>query len=351
VHDNKSVLQAGKESPCAREGDENRQNGHARKNHCRPKNSSLYRIIAFLLALTYGATCSLIPNEDFKDFDNYLNYAQYAFARLSMLLDQGILVMFANEPIWLVINWALGSYLEPEAVVKVIILASSTIVAWLVLNSRPQYFIILVMFLLLPFVVKNHIMQLRQGVGVAFFLLGWFSSSRVFRVSFMGLAPLIHSSFFFILPIYFAAQVMIHWRLANDIRSIVFVLIAFGVSFGGIIIASQFGARQSYDFSVGDVSGFAFVMWSVIFAMFLIEGRAFLKAHVFEVGVIIFYLSSYWSFELSGRIFESGVLLVLLAGLCLTGWRRLSFVAMVLAMGIAVWSARVGEPGLGFMVA
>jgi hypothetical protein len=76
----------------------------------------------------------------------------------------------------------------------------------------------------------------------------------------------------------------------------------------------------------------------------------FLKAHVFETGLIVFYLSTYWLIEVTARIFESGVLLVLMAGLALSGWRRLGFLAMIVVFGGVMWSMRIGKPAMGFGV-
>jgi len=52
--------------------------------------------------------------------------------------------------------------------------------------------------------------------------------------------------------------------------------------------------------------------------------------------------------EVTARIFESGLLLVLLAGLSLTGWRRLTYLSAVLAFGGLSWILRVGQPAMGF---
>jgi hypothetical protein len=110
------------------------------------------------------------------------------------------------------------------------------------------------------------------------------------------------------------------------------------------------GARQAaqYDFHMTEVSGLGFVLWFVIFVLWVFEGRSFLREHVFETGMIVFYLSTYWLIEVTARIFESGMLLVLLAGLALPGWRRLGFLAVIVAYGSATWLLRTGQPAMGF---
>jgi len=56
------------------------------------------------------------------------------------MLNQGVLPTLAHEPMWLLINSIMGSFLEPAIVVRAIIFVSGSVVAWLVLRSRPGHF-------------------------------------------------------------------------------------------------------------------------------------------------------------------------------------------------------------------
>jgi hypothetical protein len=97
-----------------------------------------------------------------------------------------------------------------------------------------------------------------------------------------------------------------------------------------------------------DVSGLGFAFWFGVLGLMLMQGRNFLRKYVFETGLVGFYLATYWMIEVTARIFESGLLLVLLAGLSLTGWRRLTYLSAVLAFGGLSWILRVGQPAMGF---
>jgi hypothetical protein len=59
-------------------------------------------------------------------------------------------------------------------------------------------------------------------------------------------------------------------------------------------------------------------------------------------------LGTYWLIEVTARIFESGLPLVLLAGLSLSGWRRVVFLFAVLGSGSLMWLMRLGQPAMGF---
>lgn len=311
-----------------------------------------YCLAVLSLALIYGAVLSQVPTEQFKDFSNYLDYAALSLPRLLDLLDRGMLPALANEPVWLLINTVLGAIFPEDSVVRLIIFVTATLTAWLVLTSQPRHLIWLMVFLLLPVVVKNHLIHLRQGLAIAVFLWGWVSQGRFSRWLLMCLAPFVHASFFFVLGILWASKAMRYLRIGPDIRTIVFASMGVFTGLGLGWFASALGARQveTYAFSLPQVSGLGFLMWFSILGLWMLEGKKFLKAHVFEAGLIVFYLSTYWLIEVTARIFESGVLLVLMAGLALSGWRRLGFLAMIVVFGGVMWSMRIGKPAMGFGV-
>lgn len=313
-------------------------------------STGFYELLALLLALGYGVVLSQTPTEQFKDFSNYLVYAEHSWHRLLSLFDRGVLETLANEPVWLLINAALGAFLQPEVVVRTIVFTSGALVAWVFLRSRPQDFVWLLLFLVFPVVLKNHFVHLRQGAAIALFLVGWFSPNRFARWLLMGLSPFVHASFFFVLLVLSVARSALRIRLGPDLRTLIFVVMGVSVGVGLGWLAAAVGARQAqeYDFTMTDVSGLGFVFWLGVLVLMAMEGRIFLRNYVFETGMIAFYLATYWLVEVTARIFESGLLLVLLAGLALTGWRRVGFLSIILVYGTLMWGLRLGQPALGF---
>lgn len=143
---------------------------------------------------------------------------------------------------------------------------------------------------------------------------------------------------------------LLRLRFAYDVRAFFYVLL--GVSFGTCLgfIASALGARQAdgYEFTMANVSGLGFIFWLGVLVLYFLEGREFLNRCSFSVGVLLFYLSTYFFIEITARIFESAMLLVLVAGLSLTGWRRLVFISAFIAYLLLGYYFRLDQPGLGW---
>ena len=158
--------------------------------------------------------------------------------------------------------------------------------------------------------------------------------------------------FFFILVLMWLTWLLkkVGFDSALQVITLVTASILAGISTGWL--AQTVGARQGeeYVFQAKNFSGLGFLLWFVILAIIFMAGRSYLRRHTFEIGIIIFYLVTYWLLEVSARIFESGLLLVLLAGLMLPGWRKQLFIAVVLGSGTVQWLMQLGQPALGFGV-
>lgn len=313
-------------------------------------NSQYYHMFVFLIAVVYGAFFSLLPVDNFTDRDNYLNYAENSILILQRYQGWGLIPLLANEPLWLLVNAGLANWFSPEVVLRFIIFLPATLIAWMVLLRHPKHFLWVLVFLLFPAVLKNHLIHLRQGLAVAVFLLGWFTKKPSLRWIIIATTPFIHASFLFILCILVFSRSMTNLRLGPDLRTGIVASLSVGMGLVFASLVSLFGARQGdeYDFSAIQASGLGFFFWLIIFGIWFFQGRKFLRNHAFESGVIIIYLGTYWLVNVTARIFESGLLLVLLASLNLTGWRRLSFFAAFLALFAIQWIVRLGKPIFGF---
>lgn len=298
-------------------------------------------LAALLGASVYAIALVSLPLLDFKDRANYLAYAEYPAAILLRYAERGPAALLSNEPLWLAINIVLASFLAPEDVVRVIIFVPAFVVAWITLRSNPKHIIWLVLVLLYPPVIKNHIIHLRQGVAVAFFLTGMLMvRHRWLRWALISLTPFIHSSFFFVIGIGALARSSRRLRLATDLSIVLFALATIAIVMLLEGIASLVGARQAseYDLRQGEVvSGANFILWLAILFLMMLEGRDYLRLHRFEVAVIIFYLGTYFFLPITARVFESALIPVFLAGLALTRWRGIAFKGAVASFGLIVW--------------
>lgn len=300
----------------------------------------LHSSVAFLGASIYAIVLVSLPLLDFKDRANYLEYAEYPVAILQAYVERGPAALLSNEPLWLAINIVLANVLAPEDVVRVIIFVPAFVVAWLTLQSNPKHSIWLVLVLLYPAVIKNHIIHLRQGVAVALFLAGSVARREWLRYALIGATPFIHSSFFFVIGIGTLAQLSRRLRLATDLFVISFVLVTLAIVLSLQEITSLAGARQANQYDLrqsATVSGTGFIIWLAMLLLMMLEGKNYLRQHRFEVAVILFYLGTYFFSPITARVFESMLIPVLLAGLALTRWRGVIFKATIASFGLVWW--------------
>ncbi len=305
-------------------------------------------VLAF--AAAYAGVLASLPVDAFVDRDNYLIYAQEARALLEGRFETGWLATLANEPLWLLLNFALGAVLAPEEVLRTLVLVPAAVVAKLVLGSRPRDFAWLLLFLLLPQVFKNHVVHLRQGVAIAVFLLAWFRPAGGLRLTLLLCTPLIHASFFFVLTLMGLVGLTRRLRLAADLQLLTAGGAGISVGLTLQLLARALGARQGeeYQFVATDVSGIGFVFWFAVLVLFCLQGRDYLRRHALALAAVTFYLATYFLVEVAARIFESIVVVVLLAGLALDGWRRAAFLGGVATLVLLDWGLRLQQPWLGF---
>lgn len=312
----------------------------------------LRRVYPFAYASIFAWVLVSLPLDGFKDRDNYLVYAAASDTILAGNVARGLLKAMFNEPLWLGMNIWLSDYLDAETTLRAIIFIPAFVVAFVVLRHNPRAALWLSIFLLTPAVVKNHIIHLRQGAGIAVFLLGYFAGPRWLRLALMTAAGFIHSSLLCIVLIHAAVRATGKLRLSPALRLVlIFVFsIALGVMFESI--AGGLGARQGEQYAAAtlEISGLGMAFWFCVLVLFLSAGSHFIRRNLFPISILAFYISVYFLTPLSGRIFESGVLLVLLAGLALRGWRRQAFIAAYLLFSGLLYMSRLDQPWLGWGV-
>ena len=303
---------------------------------------------ALMLALAYGGALAGLPLFAFQDRANYLAYATDSLFLLGRNVLSGPVAVVANEPLWLLVNGALGLLMAPENVVRLLIFVSASIMAFEVLRHAPSRgWGWALSFLLMPQLIENYTTHLREGCGLSIFLAGWFSGNKLQRRVLLGISPLIHSAYFIVLALYLVVGSAKKLRLGNDVRVAAIVLFGGLMSVGLLWLASEFGARQAteYQYAAGAaVSGIGFVFWLAVLALLLIEGYSVLSKHALALGALVFYLTTYFFLQFTGRIFEAMLLLVLLAGLDLTSWRKVAFIGLAMTWMVLGWLLMAQNP-------
>lgn len=313
-----------------------------------------YKKLAVLLtAFLYAyLLITLIPIDAVKDRGNYLNYAAWPESILLQRLDDGLLGVLFNEPIFLLINLGLSSFLSDENVVKTIIFFGSFTTSYVVLKYNYRYFVLLLFFLLIPQVLKNYVIHLRQGLAMSFFLIGYLSTGKntFKRTIFILLSPFIHSSFFVIVFLIYVNKFLDRWKFDVYLKIIAIATIGIISAFAMETVGKLSGARQAsrYEFTSADISGIAFLFWMLIFLIYTFQGKQFLKLNMLSIAILIFYLATYFFIPVTARIFESGIVVVLLSSLSLTEWRKYSFLGLLVFYTMYSVFLRIGSPYFGW---
>ncbi len=309
-------------------------------------------LLRIVLAFAYATILTSLPLDAFLDRNNYFAYIFGSDVVLLWNRLDGWSTVLTNEPLWLLANIVLSRIMSPDAVLQAFIFVPAFVTALVILRRRADALGWLVLFLLMPLVVKNHIIHLRQGVAIALFLWGYFAVSRRWGLAVMISAAFVHSSFFFVLLILLMTHASGKLKVSLPVRLGLFALffVVLGLMIGAL--SSGLGARQASDYSgiAIEVSGFAFLFWAAILALLITAGRDFIAQHVFSIALLAFYLVTYFLIVVSGRIFESAILLILLAGLSLDEVRRKAFLGLILLFTVANYASRLSEPWLGWGV-
>lgn len=126
-----------------------------------------------------------------------------------------------------------------------------------------------------------------------------------------------------------------------------YLLIGLIVSFGLGFIASLLGMRQSneYQFIAASSSGLGFLFWLIILFLYVLNGKEFLRKNSFILGMIVFYLVTYFFVEVTARIFES---VIILASLELEKNSKIIVVGLFVIFIIYQFLSKIDMPYFGY---
>jgi hypothetical protein len=270
---------------------------------------------ALVLSAFYAFIVLYLRHYDFLisgDKQSYINYVYSAPIVLSEIYNTGnFFSAIVREPIWLSINAFLGYFLLADSVVNVIVFFASFVSAYLlIINNKVKAAIFyIVLILLLPQILSNYTIHLRQGLAVSIFMAWYYSVNREKRILIPILLPLIHSSFFVVMFIFILSKIFNKLSMKGYL-SILFVLSTI-ISLVFLNIAGLLGTRQANSIANSDVSGLNFIYWLTIFLLIIGQGRAYFHKYKFEISLVVLYLCGYFINPYAGRIFESTLIIVI----------------------------------------
>lgn len=315
------------------------------------KESSLAMyIIPFLYSIFLSI---LIPVDGtILDRANYLEYVNSSEIILLRNLNSGYLSVLTNEPIWLLINIVLNHFFQDEISVRLIIFFASFTSSYLILKEKSKSTFLILLILIFPSVIIKYVVHLRQGLAISFFLIGWFSNIKIKRYLFFFLTPFIHSSFFIVLFLFAVSRFLKSLKLSTEIVLVSVIFLGLFSTFGINYFSNLLGARQAneYDFSYIAVSGLGFIFWFIILIIYLLQGGNFNKSNYLILACIVFYLTTYFLLDITSRVFESVIIIVLIAGKDLTSWRKIIFILAVFIFIVLSWVLNINKPWLGWAI-
>ncbi len=294
-----------------------------------------YIVVPAVIALIYATFLTSLPIDNFVDRVNYFMYARTSRA-VADFYSYSIISYLTNEPLWLVLNSFLYTFVSDETVIRIFIFVPAFVSAYL-LAAKGRYNVGLICIaLLVPGIVQNYIIHIRQGVAIAVFLLGFLSDDRRIRYTMILLAPFIHSAFFVVSPLFLVVEVANRFTTFNVYLRFGLIVLALTiiVAFLGVIMSSAL-VRQVDEYQNIDTefSGLGFMFWSAILLLFVTEGSKFLERNMLQMLTMIFYLMIYFFAPFAGRVLECVLIPIFMAGMSLPSWKKLAFTG-----GIALYS-------------
>lgn len=310
------------------------------------RRSSFATIYALMFASFYAYILQSLPFEGLADRNSYLDYVRNSQILFFDYISSGVIAFLIREPIFLLTNIGLSWFFTPESAVRAIVFISSFLFSYILLKSNPKHLLILTIFLLTPWILKNFTIHLRQGFGMAIFFIGYFSTNLFYRYSFIAISALIHISFVFVIPLLIIPKLYKKIKFGSDIRIVILSMFPIFIVIAFEFVAVAVGARQINEYSdnTAQGSGLGMIFWLGILGIFFLQGASFLRQHQVAFGMLLLYVICYFFIEPVARIFVSGLPIVLLAGLALTKWRRDLFIFSYIAMGIIQWMMPSAKP-------
>ena len=306
------------------------------------KKATIYKLIPFIISIIFSIYIGSLPLLEFADRSNYLTHIMIADLILNGFLNDGILTLLVNEPLWFYFMLTLRNFFAEENALNIITYLVPFLFSYAILSSNVKYFPVLIIILLMPLHFANTIMQLRQGLASAIFMLGFFSENKFFKNSFIMMSPFIHGTFIVLVPIYYFYQRFDFRKLSLNLRSFALILFSIIIVFILPNVAMLAGARQAsrYEFDTSSGSGGMFAFWLFLILLAFLQGRNFQTKYLFEINCVILFLAMYFPYPIAGRIFNSVMPLVMISFLNMTGKHKYIYISAIVSLLIYFWYVR-----------
>lgn len=308
------------------------------------------QLIPVMFGAIYAAYLAWLPIDGFLDRENYVLYANSSYVIQAFYLHSYISYL-TNEPIWLAMNVYLYEFIDVDSIIRIFIFFPAFVTSYIVMRKRNFVIPIALAIMIVPGVVQNYIVHIRQGVAVSIFLAGYFSKDRRIGYFLIALSPFVHSAFFVISGLYFACELLgrvkfikPQWRIMLMVAAILVV-----AAFMEIVMASaSFRQVNEYRNVETEISGLGFLAWLFMLLLICSQGVKFVEDNLFSVLSLIFYLLIYFFAPFAGRVIECVVIPIFFTGMMMPSWKKWAFAGAMFAQAAAFYVLNSGSYWFGW---
>lgn len=266
-------------------------------------------LIVSLVGVLYIPFISLMPNDWFRDRNNYLIYAEMANSIKDSYFGW---TLYFNEPLFLILNEKMSSFMNIESIPHFFsfffVLSFFSGLSFFSKNIV-MFFLGLFLSLTIPYMLQSELVALRQGFATGFFMFAFMfaKNNRTIAIVLFFLA-FIHS-IFFIFFIFFTLNFIVFSKVKFEYKILFnFVLMAL-ISVFSIFLAQSFGLRQGDEYQQNmEVTrgGGAFLLFSFVFIyLYFLGENKNKKLYEFSLLGLIIFLTAYFLTPISGRLFNT----------------------------------------------
>lgn len=268
-----------------------------------------YWIFVILIGSIYVILLSNMPNEWFRDRDNYLVYAASSESIVELYGNKFVLI--ANEPLFLYFNIFLEKIFEYSLIPNIFVYLITTVFVFFIgYNAKNIIGFIfgVILSIIIPYMLQAELVALRQGLAIAFFIpfLYLVKDEKKVLIALLVCAFL-HSIFFVFFLLYFLNFIILSKFSINKRLFVTFIFMLI-VSLLGIVIAKYLGLRQGSEYMgvESDGSGGAFIVFLAVFLyIYFLGNRHNKRLYEFVLIGLVMFLTTYFLSPISGRLFNT----------------------------------------------
>ncbi|WP_050910877.1 EpsG family protein [Vibrio campbellii] len=308
----------------------------------------LYILSYLVISVLYGLLLTLLPNELFRDRQNYI---VYAIDSMKIMDRYDGLAILTNEPLFLLLNSFLSNFFKPEAIPLVFVFFTGFTVSFFILYKGRNALVCFLGFLallLIPQAFHMQLVVLRQSfaASVMMWAILFLGHKKYFKLIVFSLG-FIHSSmfivFFFIVVDGFFRQLVSEKII---LRSLFLFIVSIVISLLILPVAQMLALRQATEYSstLTGVGGGNFILFSgILIIIFTQYKRRYLNDghYVMAILGLSIYLGMYFFSPFAGRLMVSFLPFIICLLCYFSNMRALILMVALILLNAAIFKQSI----------